>query len=50
MKLEEVARQGQEYLKRYSEESDESFVMVKERKTLNRIVEEGVYNIKQSDY
>ena len=25
-------------------------VKEKERKTLNRIVEEGIYNIKQSDY
>ena len=30
--------------------SEQSFVIVKERKPFIRIVEEGIYNIKQSDY
>ena len=53
MRADELARQGKEYQEKYSEASDESFVMVKEkieRKTINRIIEEGVYNIKDSDY
>ena len=52
MKLEELARQGAEYKEQYEEKSEDSFVLVKEkeRKTLNRVVEEGIYNIKPSDY
>jgi hypothetical protein len=52
MKLEELARQGAEYREKYEEMSEDSFVFVKEkeRKTFNRILEEGIYNIKPSDY
>lgn len=50
MKADELVREGAEYKERYEEESEDSFVMVKERKTFNRIIEEGIYNIKESDY
>lgn len=52
MKLEELARQGAEYKEKYEEMSEDSFVFVKEkeRKTFNRILEEGIYNIKPQDY
>jgi len=52
MKLEELARQGAEYREKYEEMSEDSFVFVKEkeRKTFNRILEEGIYNIKPQDY
>lgn len=50
MKADELARQAEQYKERYEEDSEDSFVMVRERKTLNRIVEEGIYNIKDSDY
>lgn len=50
MKLEQVHKEGKEYTERYMEESEESFVMVKEKKPLYRQVEEGIYNIKSDDY
>jgi len=50
MKLEELNRQGAEYKEKYEEMSEDSFVYVKERKTLNRVIEEGIYNIKPQDY
>lgn len=49
MKQEELQRQGKVFEEKYDQESNESFVMVKE-KTFNRIVEEGIYNIKEQDY
>jgi hypothetical protein len=53
MSLEEIQKQGREYSERYREESDEDFVNVVEKgaqrkKSLNRQIEEGVFNLRAS--
>lgn len=49
MNVEELQKQAKEYREKYEEESDQEFVLVQEKgqrgKSLNRIIDEGVFNI-----
>jgi uncharacterized alpha-E superfamily protein len=54
MKAEELEKHREEYKQKYDEvdNSDESFVLVVDKnagKSLNRQIEEGVFNIRQED-
>ena len=54
MKAEELEKHREEYKQKYDEvdNSDESFVLVVDKngsKSLNRQIEEGVFNIKDED-